>query len=93
MKQPLYTRVRVIKSYVWDNDENGSEFTFGSVRAALENCRAEMDAGKIRWYSIEELFAFPCNENDPGGQLYYGMGFFTFREAENAEKSSVKEAY
>ena len=90
--KPLYTRVKVTKCYTWeDRDGNGSEYTFGSVAAAIGNCTAEMEAGKLWWYSVEELHAFPCHEDAPDGQLYYGMGFCTFREAPRGEESGFEE--
>ena len=72
----LFTFYKVTCKFNWDNDVNDvSVFSFGSLTGAKEWVKNTKD---IDWYSIEGIEAYPCNEDDEGGQLYYSMIYHTF---------------
>lgn len=74
----LFKFYKVECNHVWDDEDAVETHTFGSEIGARR--WAEANKAELRWYSIEGLSAHPCNEDDPGGKLFYGMLYHEFRE-------------
>lgn len=70
----ILTRLKV--GFKWEKDGNCSTYSFGSISGAkawVEEKRADID-----WYAIEQVQYIPCDESNPGGQLYQGMLYHEF---------------
>ena len=75
----LYTTVEVTLFYSWGGGD-GSTYTFGSLDGAKKYVLEKRERDDVNAYSIEVVDHIPCDENNPGGQLYGGMGYFEYRE-------------
>ena len=76
-----FTFYRVNCKFNWAIDDDYDTYSFGSLEGAkawIESKKAE-----LMWCSIEGLEARPCNEGNPGGQLFYGMIYHDFIEFDN----------
>lgn len=82
--EALFTYCKVTCAFDWQKENDYSTYTFGSVAGAQK--WVDNNINKLVWYSIEELEVRPCNENDPGGHLHYGIGYFEFKD-----KNDLKE--
>lgn len=73
------TMYKVTVHYDWqDEADDGGIWHCGSWEGAQAFVEEQKQKG-ADWYSIEEHTFIPCDEDDPAGQLYIGMGLFTFK--------------
>lgn len=81
----LFTFYKVNCKFNWAiDDDDWNTYSFGSLKGATD--WISKNSKDIDWYSIEGLEAHPCNEDDIGGQLYYGVIYYTF--VDNISNSS-----
>lgn len=68
---------KVTCHFDWQRENEVSTWHCGSLRGAKEFIAKQRE---LNWYSIEGEDFIPCDENDPGGQLYIGCTHFEFHE-------------
>lgn len=74
----LFTYYKVTCNHTWDDEETCDTYSFASLEGAEK--WVDNHSEDLRWYSIEGLEAHPCDDNDIGGQIFYGMIYHTFKE-------------
>ena len=68
---------KVTCGFAWQDENESSTWHCASLDGAKRFIARQKD---LTWYSIEGEDFIPCDENDPGGQLYIGMTYFEFHE-------------
>lgn len=75
----LATLYHVDCHYSYMKEDDVAPYTFGSLEGAKQFVE-EQKSKDLTWYSIKGLEYRPCDDNNPGGQLYMGMIYFDYQE-------------
>lgn len=78
MTKILFTFTKVECNHTWQDENDTSTHTFGSHEGAREWIEKNKDT--LRWASLMTLDACPCDEDDIGGKLFYGMKHSEYHE-------------
>lgn len=66
--------------------DDTAHYTCGSYKGAVEFMEKRLASdNKLEWYSIEGISWHPCDESNPGGQLYGGGICFEYHDVEKKE--------
>ena len=63
--------------FTWQDENDVGVWHCATLDGAKRFIAKQKD---VDWYAIEGQDFIPCNENDPGGQLYIGMIYHEFKE-------------
>ena len=69
-------------NFTWQDENEVSTWHCATLEGAHRFIEVKND---LRWYSIEGQDFIPCNEEDPGGQLYIGVTHFEFIDLEKED--------
>lgn len=77
---------KVTCQFDWQKGDETSTWHCGTLKGARRFVESQKDRGLL-WYSIEGQDFIPCDENEPGGQLYIAMIHHEFKEIQKGAMS------
>ena len=90
MSKPVATIVKVICNHSWADDNDTSTYSFATVIGAQRWVKARLDRHDLDWFAIEGQHYYPCDDNNPDGQLYIGVFHTEFYDVLKGDAANFK---
>lgn len=88
----MISLTKVTCNYKWAPEDVNAEFTFASLSKAREWAKANKE--DLRWDSIVAYDICPCRNDEPKGQLFYGVTYSEYWSRDKHTKTDYgKDRY